>query len=542
MSKQKFEQNSAVDTIVSGDTIENVRGSFTRRDMMRTVLAGSLMGATATGLLTVTGSALAQTATPRRGGKIKIATQSSATSDTLDPAKTAHSTDYTRVHMFYNGLTSLDTKLGPQMVLAEEMNTNDATLWTVKLRSGVRFHDGKPLTPADVVFSLMRHKDPATASKVKVIADQFESIKATGPNEVQIKLVGPNADLPVILATAQFLIIKDGTSNFTTANGTGAFKCKEFTPGVRTIGVRNEEYWKSGKPYLDEVELFGIPDEAARVNALLSGDVHWINEVNPRSASRIKSTAGYTVIETKSGLYTDLVIRQDVAPGNSMDFTLGMKYLMDREQVKTAAFRGYAVVANDQPIDPTNRFFFAGLPQRPYDPDKAKFHLQKAGVIGSTIPLVASVAAGGSVDMALLLQQSAQKIGLKLDVKRLPADGYWSNQWMKVPLGYGNINPRPSADILFTQFFKSDAQWNESGWKNAQFDQLLVAARGQTDFEKRKQMYADMQTLVSEKGGIGIPVFIINLEGISSKIKGVQPIPLGAFMNYTSAEYVWLEA
>lgn len=542
MHKKIFENNPAIDTIAAGDAIDNVRGSFTRRDMMRTVLAGGLMGATASGLLTVTGSAFAQTAASRRGGKIKIATQSSATSDTLDPAKTAHSTDYTRVHMFYNGLTTLDTRLGPQMVLAEEMNTSDATLWTVKLRSGIRFHDGKPLTPADVVFSLMRHKDPATASKVKVIADQFESVRATGPNEVQIKLVGPNADLPVILATAQFLIIKEGTISFATANGTGAFKCKEFTPGVRTIGVRNDEYWKSGRPYLDEVELFGIPDEAARVNALLSGDVHWINEVNPRSAPRIKSTAGFTVMETKSGLYTDLVIRQDVAPGNSMDFTLGMKYLMDREQVKAAAFRGYAVIANDQPIDPTNRFFFSGLPQRHYDPEKAKFHLQKAGVIGSTIPLVASVAAGGSVDMALLLQQSAQKIGLKLDVKRLPADGYWSNQWMKVPLGYGNINPRPSADILFTQFFKSDAQWNESGWKNAQFDQLLVAARGQTDFEKRKQMYADMQTLVSEKGGIGIPVFIINLEGISSKIKGVQPIPLGAFMNYTSAEYVWLEA
>ncbi len=540
MSKRDLDNTPAVDTVISGEPIENVRAGFSRRDMMRTVLAGSLMSATATGLLTVTGSAFAQT--PRRGGKIKIATQSSATSDTLDPAKTAHSTDYTRVHMFYNGLTSLDTKLGPQMMLAEEMNTTDATLWTVKLRSGVRFHDGKPLAPADVVFSLMRHKDPATASKVKVIADQFETIKATGPNEVQIKLTGPNADLPVILATAQFLIIKEGTTSFATANGTGAFKCKEFTPGVRTIGVRNDEYWKSGKPYLDEVELFGIPDEAARVNALLSGDVHWINEVNPRSVARIKSTPGFTLMETKSGLYSDLIIRQDAAPGNSMDFTMGMKYLLDREQIKTAAFRGHAVIANDQPIDPTNRFFFAGLPQRAYDPDKAKFHLQKAGVIGSTIPLVASVAAAGSVDMALLMQQSAQKIGLKLDVKRLPADGYWSNQWMKVPLGFGNVNPRPSADILFTQFFKSDAQWNESGWKNAQFDQLLVAARGQTDFDKRKQMYADMQTLVHDKGGIGIPVFIINLEGISSKIKGVQPIPLGAFMNYTSAEYVWLEA
>lgn len=542
MSKSKFEQNPASDTLIAGETIENVRAGFTRRDMMRTVLAGSLLGATSTGLLTVAGSAQAQTATPRRGGKIRIATQSSATSDTLDPAKTAHSTDYTRVHMFYNGLTSLDTKLAPEMVLAESMLTNDATVWIVKLRSGIRFHDGKPLTAADVVYSLMRHKDPATGSKVKVIADQFESIKAMGPNEVQIKLAGPNADLPVILATAQFLIIREGTTNFATANGTGAFKCKEFTPGVRTIAVRNEEYWKSGKPYLDEVELFGIPDEAARVNALLSGDVHWINEVNPRSTTRIKSTAGYNVLETKSGLYSDLVIRQDVAPGNSMDFTLGMKYLMDREQIKTAAFRGYAVIANDQPIDPTNRFFFAGLPQRPYDPDKAKFHLQKAGVIGSTIPLVASVAATGSVDIALLMQQSAQKIGLKLDVKRLPADGYWSNQWMKVPLGFGNINPRPSADILFTQFFKSDAQWNESGWKNAQFDQLLVAARGETDFDKRKKLYADMQTLVHEKCGIGIPVFITNLEGVNSKIKGIQPIPLGAFMNYTCAEYVWLEA
>ena len=168
--------------------------------------------------------------------------------------------------------------------------------------------------------------------------------------------------------------------------------------------------------------------------------------------------------------------------------------------------------------------------------------MKKAGVLGTTIPLVASVAATGSVDIALLMQQSAQKIGLKLDVKRMPADGYWSNYWMKSPVGFGNINPRPSADILFTQFFKSDATWNESGWKNAQFDQLLLAARGETDTAKRAKMYADMQTLVHDKGGIGIPVFITNLEGVSRKIKGIQRIPLGAFMNYTCAEYIWLEA
>ena len=165
-----------------------------------------------------------------------------------------------------------------------------------------------------------------------------------------------------------------------------------------------------------------------------------------------------------------------------------------------------------------------------------------AGALGQTLPLVASVAAAGSVDMAMLMQQSAMKAGLKLTVKRISADGYWSNHWMKSPMGFGNINPRPSADMLFTQFFKSDAPWNESGWQNEQFDQLLLLARAETDEAKRKQFYADMQVLVHQKCGIGIPLFINNLEAFSSKVRGTSSHPLGSFMGYTCAEQVWLEA
>jgi peptide/nickel transport system substrate-binding protein len=359
---------------------------------------------------------------------------------------------------------------------------------------------------------------------------------------VEITLKGANADLPVILATSHFVILQEGTTSFNTAIGTGPFKCKEFTPGVRTHGARNERYWKPGLPYLDEVALFGIPDESARINALLSGDVHWVNEVNPRSTKRIKGEPGYQVLESQSGLYTDLIIRQTVGLGRNPDFTLGMKYLIDREQMKRAAFRGYAVIANDQPIPPSNRFHFAGLPQRPYDPERARFHLRRAGALGMTLPVVASVAATGSVDMAMLLQQSAQKAGVNLALKRVSADGYWSNHWMKSPIGFGNINARPSADMLFTQFFKSDAPWNESGWKNEQFDQLLLLARAETDDAKRKQFYADMQVLVHEHCGVGIPLFINNLEALSTKVRGAAPHPLGAFMGYTCCEHVWLDA
>jgi peptide/nickel transport system substrate-binding protein len=210
--------------------------------------------------------------------------------------------------------------------------------------------------------------------------------------------------------------------------------------------------------------------------------------------------------------------------------------------MKSAIMRGYAVVGNDQPIDPTNRFYFAGLPQRRFDPDKAKFHLQKSGMAGTTVPIVASPAATYSVEMAVLLQEAAQNIGLTLDVKRMPADGYWSNHWMKHPLGFGNVNPRPSADILFTLFFKSDAAWNEAGWKSEKFDQLLVAARSETDEAKRKQMYADMQVMVSEQGGIGIPMFLSLLDAHSTKVKGLGAIPLGGRMGYNFAEHLWLEA
>jgi peptide/nickel transport system substrate-binding protein len=109
-------------------------------------------------------------------------------------------------------------------------------------------------------------------------------------------------------------------------------------------------------------------------------------------------------------------------------------------------------------------------------------------------------------------------------------------------VGFGNVNPRPSADTILTQFFKSDAAWNESRWKSAQFDQLLLASRAETDLPKRKQMYADMQTMIHNEAGIGIPLFLASIDGHSTKLKGLSPIPLGGLMGYSFAEHVWLDA
>ncbi|MEP6773199.1 MAG: ABC transporter substrate-binding protein, partial [Polaromonas sp.] len=519
--------------------MESLRRGASRRDVLAMLMAGGMQATLAGGAATFAMSAHAQT--PRKGGRIRVSGAQAAATDTLDPAKQSNQADYCRGNMLYNGLTVFDASLTPQPALAESFTTRDAKTWVFTLRKGVTFHDGKALSPADVVFSLMRHKDPATASKAKVLADQIESVKATGPNEVTIVLTAANADLPTIVATFHFHIVKAGTTDFAAGIGTGPYKLKEFKPGVRSIVVRNEAYWRPGKPYLDEIEFVGIGDESARLNALLSGGMDLVNAVNPRSVARVKGTPGYAILASQSGQYTDLIMRRDLGPGANPDFAMAMKYMLDREQMKKTIALDFATVGNDQPVDPTNRFYFAGLPQRTMDLDKAKFHLQKSGVSGK-VAVVASPAATYSTEIALLMQETGQRIGLDLDVKRMPAEGYWSNHWLNSPVGFGNVNTRPSVDTLMTQFFQSDAPWNESRWKNPKFDQLLLASRAETDLAKRKQQYADMQTMIHQESGIGIPMFIASIDAYSTKLKGLESRPLSGLMGCTFAEHVWLDA
>jgi peptide/nickel transport system substrate-binding protein len=218
-------------------------------------------------------------------------------------------------------------------------------------------------------------------------------------------------------------------------------------------------------------------------------------------------------------------MRDNLGPVKNPDFVLAMK-----------------AIANDHPIQPSSRYYFSGLPQRAFDLDEAKFHLQKSGMAGMTLPVVISTAATGSVEMTQILQLSAKRIGLNLDIKRMPADGYWSNHWAKHPISFGNINPRPTVDLMFSLFDKSNSPMNVSGWKNEKFDQLLEVARGETNEAKRKQMYADMQVLVHEHCGVGIPMFIHSLDGLSNKLKGYSGHPLGGLMGYAFAEHVWLDA
>ncbi|MFD2250413.1 peptide/nickel transport system substrate-binding protein [Pseudochelatococcus lubricantis] len=518
--------------------LDAIRRGASRRELLAFLMAGGVSLAAGGAVLGSAGRAHA--ATPRKGGKVRAAGWTTSTADTLDPAIASHSTDYVRLCSFYNRLTFLDADLAPQMELAESIETGDAKTWTVKLRSGVTFHSGKTLDANDVVFSLKRHLDPAVGSKVNAIAKQMTEIKAVDPTTVTITLASPNADLPTLLGIHQFMIIADGTKDFTTANGTGPFLCKEFKPGVRSIAVRNPNYWRSSGPWVDEIEFIGIPDDNARVNALLSGDVQIVGSMNPRAIRQIEAQPGFEMMITPSGGYTNLNMRLDMSPGDAEGFVTGIRHLINREQILKAVARGIGDIANDQPLPLTNRYHNAALKPAAFDPEKAKFHLSKSGLLNQTIPVVASDAATLSVEMASVLQQEGARIGMKFDIKRVPADGYWSNYWLKAPMHFGNINARPTADSYFSLLYASDAAWNESRFKSAAFDELLVKARGELDEAKRKELYGEMQVMVAQQAGTVIPLFMANLDALNSKVRGMKPNPLGNLMGFAFPEYIWL--
>ncbi|MCG5479806.1 MAG: ABC transporter substrate-binding protein [Ensifer alkalisoli] len=517
-----------------------IRRGATRRELLQMLLAGGVAMSAGGVLLGRAGQAVA--ATPVAGGTLKAAGWSSSTADTLDPAKASLSTDYVRCCSFYNRLTFLDKSGTPQMELAEAIETKDAQTWIVKLKSGITFHDGKPLTADDVIFSLKRHLDPSVGSKVAKIAAQMTGSKAIDKQTVEITLADPNADLPTILSLHHFMIVADGTTDFSKGNGTGAFVREVFEPGVRSIGVKNKNYWKSG-PHVDSFEYFAISDDSSRVNALLSGDIHLAATINPRSMRLVESQGdGFVLSKSTSGNYTNLNMRLDMEPGSKRDFVEGMKHLVNREQIVKSALRGLGEVGNDQPVSPANFYHNADLKPRAFDPEKAKFHFEKAGVFGQSIPVVASEAATASIDMAMIIQASAAEIGLKLDVQRVPSDGYWDNYWLKAPVHFGNINPRPTPDILFSLLYASSAPWNESQYKSEKFDKMLIEARGLLDQEKRREIYNEMQVMVSNEAGTIIPAYISNVDALTAKLKGLEPNPLGGQMGYAFAEYVWLEA
>jgi peptide/nickel transport system substrate-binding protein len=500
--------------------LENLftQGKITRREFMARVSALGLMAAVSPVLL----SSKAQAATPKRGGRLILGSAGGSTTDSMDPGTLSHTMPQAINQTMRSNLVEIDYKGEPVPELAESWEASpDAVKWTFKLRKGVEFHNGKTMDAEDVIYSFNEHRGPDTKSAAKGVAEPIQDITADGKNIVTFTLKEGNADFPFIASDYHIPIVPKGTKGkeYEKGVGTGPFIMKAWEPGVRFFGTRNPNYFRSGRPYFDEVEFIGIADTNARTNALKTGQIHVMNRCEPKTLHLLERAPGLQVLKLEGARHYTIPMLTTTKPYDNNDVRLGLKYVIDRKQMVKQVLRGYGYVGNDHPIPKINRYFASELPQRTYDPEKAKFHLKKAGMLDHTFNLHAADAAfPGAVDASVLIQESAAKAGIKIKVVREPDDGYWENVWMKKEWSQCYWSGRPTADWMFSIAYAEDANWNDAFWKHAKFNKLLKEARAELDQKKRRDMYVECQRIVRDEGGTPVPAFALQLSAASDKM------------------------
>ncbi|HEY0910710.1 MAG TPA: ABC transporter substrate-binding protein, partial [Bradyrhizobium sp.] len=268
-----------------------------------------------------------------------------------------------------------------------------------------------------------------------------------------------------------------------------------------------------------------------------------INRVDPKLVGLVSKNPKLEIIRAPGGWHTVISMMQDRAPFENKDLRLAMKYAIDREQIIKALFAGYGTVGNDHPIPKTDPYVNTSLPQIKYDADKAKFYMKKSGLTNPPITLQASDAAfAGAVDMGALFQQSAAKAGIKIDLKKEPADGFWDNVWLKGACVTSYWGGRAAATQMLAVAYGPKAPWNESHYENPKFTELLMAARAETDETKRKAQIWEMQALLHDDGATIVPAFRDWLDGNSKKVGGHTPHGGFDMDNGYIAEKAWLKA
>ncbi len=484
-----------------------------------------MQGAMALGVGAIASSLYSEAAkaAPKIGGVYRMGLGGANTGDSMNPDNNG---DTFMINLnqgvVRNPLIEVNAHGQPVPELAETLEPSaDASVWRVKLKKGVEFHSGKSVTLDDVIASIEHHRGENSTSDAKSVAESLGALSKDGDTLV-FTLESGNADFAYLLSDYHILIgaADDmGKIDWASGDGTGPYSLVEFEPGVRATAKRNPNYFKENEGNFDEVHITAINDTAARMNSMVTGQVDAIARCDLKTADLLEKKPDVDVLQVSATKHFTYPMDVRVAPFSDNNVRLALKYGMDREGFVNTVLRGYGSVGNDHPIASTQNYHASDLPQRQYDVDKAKWHLKQAGYDSLDLELSAADAAfGGAVEASELYAEALRPAGINLTVKRVSPDGYWDNVWMNVPWSACYWSGRPTADWMFTIGYKAGGNWTDSFWDHARFEELLVLGRAELDEAKRKDIYVEMQTIVSNEGGVIVPCFANNVDAASTAL------------------------
>ncbi len=526
---------------------------FTRREVLARGAALGLAAGAAGAMSGPAGAALraaGATPKPKLGGTLRVALPGgSASTDNLDPNSAGGSPELFQSarELSFSKLTDIQPDGSYALQLAESLEPNaNATVWQVKLKKGVEFQDGQPLTVDDVIWTFKKILAGANGA-YGAAAGNISMVDPTGFKKIDshtmtVKLIRPWSDMASAFGQRYLSIVKNGSqAPYTLQNfiGTGAFKLTSWTPGAHYTYKKNPNYFESGKPYLNGLDIVGIPDPVARVNALVAGQVDAIASVPAPQVAVLKG-AGRNIIVNPGGSWDPLIMFTDTAPYNDPRVRKAMKLLIDRQQAVKSAVSGYGEIGNDlfARHDP---LYDSSIPQRQYDPEQAASLLKAAGKSGQQFTLWTTDAISDAQSLALVFAQGAKKAGIKLNLQTAPAATFWDTTWGVQPFTFSSWGYRP----FYAQWLQSYVSYNaqETRWHDssqARASRMVYKAAATSDTAKQRQLTADAQQLMWDDGGYIIPYFIQTIDATTSHVHGVVP-HVFPFLSWYQMWNFWLD-
>lgn len=476
---------------------------------------------------------------PRHGGTLTAGLTGGSSSDTLDPNKPANNCDFARIACLYDGVVWANAEGLPYLRVLQELTPNkDATAWTMRLRKGVLFHNGREATADDLIFSIKRCLAPAPG---------VASILLRGLKTAAIrKLDRYTVELPFAFPYSTFFLELDGTSTiylvpvgFDPAHpiGSGPFKFVSFAPGQRSVFARWEHYWQQPLPYADQLVLIDYSDETSQVDALLAGQVNCVNLLSQDVVGTITS-GGKKVVISPGGGWNPFTMRVDQAPFNDVRVRQAFALMVDRPKMLDIVLGGHGTIGNDVfgIWDPA---YDHAIPQRHQDIEQAKSLLKAAGHQGLSVQLVTGDIGQGVVNMAQVFAQEAAQAGVKVNLRQITPTDYFGPNYLKWTFAQDFWYYAPFLAQVADNTVPG-APFNETHFNNARYNALYKQALATLNDAKRVEIQHEMQMILWQQTPYIIPFFPAVIDGYAPNVHGVVPTKSGISFNAWDFQSLWL--
>ncbi len=413
----------------------------------------------------------------------------------------------------------------------------DGKTFTIRLRPGVRFHDGTPFDAEAAKFNLDRILNPATRSPWRFLIDRITGVTVVDASTIRLTTSTPFAPLLAHLAhggtamQSPAAVQRLGADFARQPVGTGPFKFKEWIRGDRVALTRNDDYW-GDKAFLDEVQFRVIPDDGARLAALEAGSLHVAVRVPPRDIERLKTSATLAVRIDSSLRTIYVTFNVSRPPFNDRRLRLALNHAVNKRAIVSSALAGTARVS-DAPITP-NVEGYSSIMTYDWDLERAEALLREAGY-GRQRPLRAVLhhPTGRYIrdaEVAASIQGLVRRVGIELELKTLEFGAYVAlirrpkeqNDVQMAMLGWGTVTG--DADYgLYALFHSSQfppVGFNIGFYQSPRVDALLDQGRTTIEQSERDRIYAEAMKVIADDA----PWIFLHTE---SQVTGVRNVVQG---------------